>query len=220
MKELIIKEIPFTSSQYYPEIQTKNQIVLHHTVSDPTSPLGDVNSWLSDNQRVATYAILGYDGTLYKCFKSNHWGHHLGIKQIDLKRLGFKDYLFRNELLNKHSIAIEIDAWGGLTKQGNKFLNAYGKPISDKLEVADCNWRGYTHFQKYSDAQIEALEFLLPIIMEANKIPNHGLKDGNFGVSMDALSGVPGIYSHSNYRADKSDLYPDERIIKLLNSLP
>lgn len=214
-----IKEIPFVSSQFYPESQDKNQIVLHHTVSDPTAYLGDVNSWLSDSQRVATYAILSYDGTLNKCFKSTQWGHHLGVKQIDLKRMGFNDYLYRNELLNKHSIAIEIDAWGGLIKQGNQYINAYGKPISKDLEVIEVNWRGYKYFQKYSDAQIETLAELLPILMKANNIHSYGLKDGNFDLRKDALQGVSGIFSHSNYRADKSDLYPDKRIVELLNSL-
>ena len=55
--------------------------------------------------------------------------------------------------------------------------------------------------------------------MDANNIPNKGLISGNFDLNMDALNSVPGIYSHSNYRKDKSDLYPDERIIKMLQSL-
>lgn len=214
-----VKEIPFVSSQYYPEVQPKNQIVLHHTVSDPTSPIGDVGSWNSDTQRIATAYIVGYDGTLYKMFKSTHWGHHLGIKIVELKKLGFKDYLYRNDMLNKQSIAIEIDNWGGLTKQGDKYLNAYGKAISDKLEVVECDWRGYKRFQKYSDKQIDTLGELLPLLMDANNIPNKGLISGNFDLNMDALNSVPGIYSHSNYRKDKSDLYPDERIIKMLQSL-
>jgi N-acetyl-anhydromuramyl-L-alanine amidase AmpD len=215
-----IKQIDFPADQYYPEIQTKNQIVLHHTVSDPTSVVGDVNSWLSDKGRIATYIIISYDGTINKCFKSNQWAHHIGMKAGTLKSLGFKDYGTRNDSLNKHSIAIEIDAWGGLTKGNDgKLLNAYGRPISSKLETIEVNWRGYKYFQKYSQAQLDALAELLPILMETYGISSNGIKDGNFDVRMDALKGESGIYSHSSYRSDKSDLYPDENIVNLLNSL-
>ena len=136
------------------------------------------------------------------------------------EKLGFKDYAIRNELLNKQSIGIEIDSWGGLTKgKDGLYYNAYGKPISNKLEVVECDWRGYKYFQKYSQAQIDTLAELLPLLMEANKIPSYGIKDGNFDVRMDALNGTPGIYSHSSFRNDKSDLMPDQNLIKMLNNL-
>ncbi len=215
-----IINVPISTDQYYPVDQPKKQIVLHHTVSDPTTQTGDVGSWLADKERIATYAIIALDGTIHKCFKSTHWAHHLGVKMGWLKANGFRDYLIRNEMLNKSSIAIEIDSWGGLTKKNGRYYNAYGREVSKDLEVVECNFRGYKFFQKYSDAQIQTLRELLPELMKANNIPNNGLKDGNFDLRKeDALSGVPGIYSHSNFRADKSDLYPDKRIVELLNSL-
>lgn len=202
-----IRETPISPDQYYPEVEKKRQIVLHHTVSNPESAVGDMGSWSSDKLRIATYAIIGYDGTINKCFQSNMWAHHLGTKQAN------------NEQLNKASIGIELDCWGGLTEKDGIYYNAYGKPIDAKLEVMECNWRGYKFFQRYSFAQIQALEELLPILMKANNIPNYGLKDGNFDVRKDALKGTPGIFTHCNFRADKSDLYPDDRIVKLLNNL-
>lgn len=214
-----IRETPIDKNQYYPVVEVKNQIVLHHTVSNPESAVGDMDSWKSDTARIATYAIIGIDGTINKCFPSNQWAHHLGVKEADLKKMKFEDFAERNLLLNKHSIGIELDCWGGLTEKDGVYFNAYGKPISSTLEVVKCNWRGYKRFQRYSFAQIQALAELLPILMKANNIPNVGLKDGNFDVSKDALSGVAGVYSHSNFRADKSDLFPDERIVKLLNNL-
>ena len=214
-----IKNVSFPADQYYAETHVKNQIVLHHTVSNPLSAMGDINFFLSDKARIATYAVVEYDGTLFKCFKSTEWGHHIGVKAAELKKDGFKDYATRNVLLNKHSIGIEIDNWGGIVKKNGKYLTVYGTEVSKDLEVIECNWRGYKYFQKYSDAQIECLEELLPILMTANKIQNYGLKDGNFDKRMDALQGVSGIFSHSNYRSDKSDLYPDKRIVELLNSI-
>jgi hypothetical protein len=237
---LKIRLIEFPDSQYYPEVSIKNQIVLHHTVSDPFSAIGDVNSFLGNPQRIATCEILSYDGTVNKLFQTNMSGAHLGVKEESLKKMGFEDYKTRNHTLDIHSIAIEIDSWGGLVlgngkqiqfglkadktpnmvkTENGKFYNAYGKPVSDKLEIVEVDWRGYKYFQKYGDAQIEALGELLPIMCKANNIQSYGLKDGNFDVRKDALQGTSGIFSHSNYRADKSDLYPDPRIVQILNRM-
>jgi len=214
-----IKNIDFSKEQYYQEVVQKNQIVLHHTVSDPLSAMGDINYWLSNKDRIATYAVLAYDGTINKCFSSTQWAHHLGVKAQSLKDLHFADYATRNTSLNKHSIGIEIDSFGGLIKKGNQYINAYGRPISDKLEVFEVDWRGYHYFQKYSKAQIDSLAELLPLLMEANEITDYGIKDGNLDVRTDALRGEKGIFSHSSYRSDKSDIYPDPELLKMLNGL-
>ena len=217
MLKINLTELP--KDQFYSEVCNKTQIVLHHTVSDPESAIGDVGSWKADSARIATYAIISADGTINKCFPSNNWAHHIGLKAETLKEAGFEDYATRNTLLNQHSIAIELDCWGGLVEKGGKLLNAYGKPINPKLPVVKCDWRGFTHFQAYTDAQIQTLSELLPILMKANKIQKYGIMDGNFDVRKDAMQGVSGIFSHSSFRADKSDLYPDSRLISMLKNL-
>lgn len=214
-----INDINFPQSEYYAKAQKKTQIVLHHTVSNPFSSEGDTQYWLSDPTRIATYAIIGYDGTVNRCFPSNMWAHHLGIRMNTLKTMGFKDYVVRNEILNRNSIAIEIDAWGALTKKGGIYYNAYNRPIDKTLEVEECDWRGFKYYQKYSDAQINTVKELLQIFMERYNIPKYGITDGDFDFRRDALAGVPGIYSHSNYRQDKTDLYPDKRLIEMLSEL-
>ena len=60
---------------------------------------------------------------------------------------------------------------------------------------------------------------LLPLLMKANNIPNYGIRDGNLDVRRDAIDGNRGIFSHSSYRSDKSDIYPDARLIGMLNNL-
>lgn len=82
---LKVRIIDFPKEQYYPEVSIKNQIVLHHTVSDPFSAVGDVNSFLGNQQRIATCEIIGYDGTINKLFQTNMSGAHLGIKEAQLK---------------------------------------------------------------------------------------------------------------------------------------
>ncbi|NLO70229.1 MAG: N-acetylmuramoyl-L-alanine amidase [Porphyromonadaceae bacterium] len=202
-----INLINFPKNQFFAEIFPKKQIVLHHTVSNPFSAKGDADYWASTPARIATYGILDYNGSLTKCFNSNQWAHHLGVKGNN------------NLKLNQHSIGIELDCWGGLTLKDVKYINAYGKEISEKLEVVKMKWRGYEYFQAYSDVQIAVLGELLQLLMRKHNIPNVGLKDGNFNVRRDALAGKPGIYSHSNYRSDKSDLYPDSRIVNMLRNL-
>ena len=206
-------------NQYYKEICDKTQIVLHHTVSNPISVKGDKDYWRSDISKIATYAIIDYNGIVNRMFPSDMWAHHLGVKAINLKALNFKDYSTRNILLNQNSIGIEIDNWGGLVKKEGLYYNCYGTPISKDLEVVECHWRGYKYYQKYSDAQINTLKELLPIFVKRYNISTYGLKDGNFELRRDCLEGKSGIYSHSNYRNDKSDLYPDTRIVELLKDL-
>lgn len=214
-----VVQTPLPVEQYYPQPQKKQQIVLHHTVSNPLSAQGDVDYWMSDTPRIATAYIIAYDGTINRCFPSSNWAHHLGVRVAEIKAMGFKDFMTRNEVLNRNSIGIELDSWGGLTKTTKGFVNAYGKLINPTLEVIEYNWRGYKYYQKYSDAQIQALKELLTELMKRYSIPSYGIKNGDFNQLPDAIGGKPGIYSHSSYRRDKSDLYPDERIIKMLNSL-
>ena len=38
-------------------------------------------------------------------------------------------------------------------------------------------------------------------------------------VSKNALSAVPGLYTHNSYRKDKSDISPQSKMIEMLKSL-
>jgi hypothetical protein len=40
-----------------------------------------------------------------------------------------------------------------------------------------------------------------------------------FDVSKEALSGESGIWSHTSFRSDKSDIHPQGELIKMLKSL-
>ena len=47
----------FPPDQYYREATSKNQIILHHTVSG-RGVKGDWNWWLTDKRRIATHIII------------------------------------------------------------------------------------------------------------------------------------------------------------------
>ena len=57
---------------------------------------------------------------------------------------------FKN--LDRTSIGIELCAWGGLTKKGDKFYN-YVNGVVPQSEVAELQteFKGYKYYHKYND---------------------------------------------------------------------
>ena len=153
-----IIQVDFPENQYYKEQTTKKQIVLHHTVSGQGVD-GDISWWRSTVDRVATALIIDWEGKIFQCFSSLYWGHHLGIKNSN------------NLALNKGSIGIEIDSWGGLVKSGKnwhpakwengKYVpNMAIKPIKNVVEFPN-GYKGLYGFEAYTDKQIESVKKLL-----------------------------------------------------------
>jgi N-acetyl-anhydromuramyl-L-alanine amidase AmpD len=212
-----IIQIDFPDEQYFREQTEKKQIVLHHTVSGQGVD-GDISYWRSTVERIGTAIIVGWDGKIYQCFSTKYWAHHLGTHE------------YNNIALNKGSIGIEIDAWGGLMKLNGKWYpakwdavkkknvpNTKVKPIQNVQEYPE-GYRGYYGFEKYTDAQIESVKKLLIFWGEKYNIPLNFHSD-MFNVSKNALSGMVGIWSHTSFRADKSDIHPQNELIQMLKSL-
>lgn len=224
-----IINVNFPDNQYNKFITDKKQIVLHHTVSG-RGVMGDINWWLSDSKRIATSKIIDWEGKIYQCFYSKYWAHHLGVTANQLKSYGFSDFNTRNETLNKHSIGVEIDAWGGLIEHKKNWYPAIWddklkknvpnlkiKPI-ENVYVLDKPYRGFYGFEKYTDKQIQTLGELLTYYCDEYKIPRKYNED-MWDVSLGALKGESGIWSHTSYRPDKSDVFPQPSLIKMLKSL-
>jgi len=225
-----IVQVNFPDSQYHKDQTKKTQVVLHHTVSGQ-GVNGDINWWLSTADRIGTSMVIDWQGKIYQCFSSLYWGSHLGVKAEFLAQHGFKDYSSRNVTLDKGSIAIEIDAWGGLVMDGNgkyypaiwdntlrKFMpNKRVNPITN-VQVFDKPYRGFKAFEKYTDEQIESVRKLLVFWHEKYGIPLDYNTD-MWDVSDNALSSMSGVWTHASFRQDKSDCYPDERLITMLKSL-
>jgi len=232
-----IVQVPNVIEQmYFNEETDKSQIVLHHTVSNPNSIDGDFQTWLNAKNGVSTPIIIKNDGVPYQVYSSKFWSHHLGIKSDFLKKQGFSDFSTRNTLLNKLSIGIEIDNWGGLTLGNDKeqtiggkkikttkgkYYNDYGSIVNasetEILYIKD-GFRGYNYFQKYTEKQIDTVAELLLFWKERWNI-NLKYNDTMWDVSKDALSGVNGVWTHVSYRSDKSDCFPQPELIEMLKSL-
>jgi N-acetyl-anhydromuramyl-L-alanine amidase AmpD len=192
---------------YYKENTVKKRICLHHTAGGPMAINGVTATWSAQNHVATTFVING-DGTVYRMIPENYWAHHLGTKRAD------------NTQLNKETIGIEINAWGALTFKDGRYFNAYGKEHDMTLPVErlDKPFRGHTYYQEYSRAQIDALQILLYELSVEHGIPLEGLnKTLNFELLQDFSRA--GVYSHTNFRADKSDVYPARRLVSMLKML-
>lgn len=221
--------VDFPENQYHKKQTQKKQIVLHHTVSGQGTE-GDIAYWRSTVERVGTAIIVGWDGKIYQCFSTIYWAHHLGVTDEWLKEKGFTDYSVRNEILNKASIGIEIDAWGGLMKYQGQWYPAYWdvklkknvpnikvKPIANVQEYPN-GFRGFYGFEKYTKEQIEAVRQLIVFWNKKYGIPLD-YNENMWDISMDALNGKTGIWTHTSFRSDKSDCHPQPELINMLKSL-
>lgn len=212
-----IIQVDFPDDQYYKKQTSKKQIVLHHTVSGQ-GVKGDIAWWRSTADHIATAIIVDWNGGIYQCFSSKYWGHHLGIKASN------------NVALNKASIGIEIDAWGGLVREKNEWYpakwnkelrkhvaNTKVAPIKNVHQYSK-GFRGFYGFEKYTDEQIEAVRQLLVHWRDTYNIPLD-YKEDMWDISNKALAGESGVWAHVSYRKDKSDCHPQPELVQMLKSL-
>lgn len=215
LKKII--QVDFPDDQYYKVQTKKKQIVLHHTVSGQGVD-GDIAWWRSTADHIATSMIVGFDGKIYQCFSSKYWAHHLGCKRSN------------NVALNKGSIGIEIDAWGGLVRHNRLWYpakwdkelkrnvaNTSVRPISN-VQTYEQGFRGFHAFEKYTDAQLEAVYKLLIYWKSRYGIPLT-YNPAMWEVNEDALNGKAGVWTHVSFREDKSDCHPQPELIAMLKSL-
>lgn len=205
----------FPETQYYKVANDKKIIVLHHTVSG-VGVAGDINWWKQTPEKVGTPFIIARDGVITQIFDEKYWIHHLGIKATQLKQFGST---LSNDRLNQLSIGIEIDSWGGLVKRNGKWYNGVGGeiPACDVQEYPK-GYRGYYGFEKYTALQLIALKELLKLLCNKWKIKKDYFPE-MFDFNAKAIKGYHGIWSHTSYRPDKSDVHPQNELIQLLKNL-
>lgn len=202
-----------SNGQYITQIYEKRSIVLHHTVG--LSANGAWRWWNSTPERIGTPFIIDRDGTIIECFDPKAWAYHCGVK-------GDNDYL------EKYTIGIELVSAGPLRKIGDKYYffpmwpNKVSAKEIDPSEIVEFPnlWRGYQYFHKYTDSQIRALGELMKHLYENfPSLQRPSEPEEFYQYNEKAILGkYEGILSHTTVRADKSDIYPDERIIELVSS--
>ena len=218
-----IKQVPLSESQYIKSDIKKLQIVLHHTAGNSSGP-GVIKMWDTDNRgRIATCVTISgkgiskdtYDGEICQAFSSKYWAYHLGI-QPDVFRANGLPY----KSLDPLSIGIEICNWGPLTLKDGKYYNYVNREVpADQVCKLDRPYKGHLYYHAYTDAQIESVKQLLIYWSKIWDIPLTYNEKDMWEVSKNALSAVPGLYTHNSYRKDKSDISPQSKMIEMLKSL-
>lgn len=197
-------------------------VFIHHTAGW-NNPFRTVDNWGRDSRgRVATEFVVGgqnikngddkHDGTVVQAFPEGCQGWHLGATG--------------SRYMNRHSVAIEINAFGYL-KNGKTYVGTKAHP--DQISTLDQPFRGFDQWHKYSDAQLKSTELLLEFIAERDNIDlREGLvdwirKEGPhkaFEFKQEAYEGrVKGLLTHTNVRKDKFDNFPQPELVDMLLSL-
>jgi len=215
-----IKKYDYPENKYFHEEHKKDKITLHHTMSGQGIG-GDVNTWIQSKHNVGTALIIERDGTPWQLFPSKYWAYHLGTGNHDLDR---------------QSIGVEIDNWGGLVlgdgtvkkfgdKGGKSVLTVsgkyyayYGNIVNVPIQEYPNGFRGYNYFEKYTDEQIITVGELLLFWKIRYNIPLY-YNPTMFNLSQEARNGKPGVWSHTSYRTDKSDIHPQPELLEMLQTI-
>lgn len=208
-----IKQVRLKESQFFSEESAKTQIYLHHTAGNGNAETVS-RYWNGTSDRVATAFVVGQDGLIVQCFSSKHWAWHLGISKAEFKGQGAK---YQN--LDKASVGIEVCNWGYLKEKDGKFYNYVNARVPESMVTTlEEPFKGFKHWYKYTDAQIESTRQLLVYLCDTYNIPRE-YRAQIFSLDKEAFKGTPGIYTHNSVRKDKSDIYPCPRMIQMLENL-
>ena len=218
---LVINRHFLPKGEYKEGPTNKEYVFIHHTAGW-NNPYKTINNWGRDTRgSVATEFVLGgqsvkgnddqYDGIMVQAFPEGGYGWHLGKNG--------------SQHMHTHSVGIEVNNFGYI-KDGKTYAGT--RVSEDQIVTLSQPFRGYSQWHRYSDKQIESLHKWLLWISERDSIDvRKGLPDliRKIGVSAfefqeDAYYGrVKGLWTHTNTRKDKSDMFPQQELIDMLLSL-
>ena len=195
-------------------------VFLHHTAGWH-NPFRTIDHWGRDSRgKVATEFVLGgqsikgnddeYDGVLVQCTPQGGWGWHLGTGRSHM---------------HQNSVGIEVNNFGWI-KDGKTYAGT--KADTSQLITLAKPFRGYSTWHRYSDKQIEVLKDWILWIGERDGIDvREGLPKLIKSVGADAFEYIQdvrdgklkGVWTHTNVRKDKVDMFPQPELMDMLVSL-
>jgi len=218
---LVIQKHFLPKGEYKDGPTSKEYLFLHHTAGWH-KPINCIDSWGRDSRgAVSTEFVLGgqsikgnddkWDGVMVQAFPDGGYGWHLGKNG--------------SQHMHTHSVGLEICNFGYIDNG-----KTYAGTTAHESQVVKLNkpFRGHQHWHRYSNTQIEATRKLILYIAERDNID---VRDGlvkeirNKGVDAfefneQAYYGkVKGMWTHTNTRKDKTDLFPQQELIDMLLSL-
>ena len=199
----------------------KEYVFLHHTAGWH-NPFKTIDHWGRDSRgAVATEFVLGgpsikgndnkYDGKMVQAFPEGGYGWHLGKNG--------------SQHMHTHSVAIEVNNFGYIVDG-----KTYAGTTAHESQIVELSkpFRGHKTWHRYSDAQIKALHKWILWIAERDSIDVRAglpalIKEKGadaFEFNEDAYYGrVKGLWTHTNTRKDKVDMFPQQELIDMLTSL-
>lgn len=198
----------------------KDWLFLHHTAGWE-NPYNVITSWAKDSRgTIATEFVLGgpkitngdtrWDGELVQAFPTGGYGWHLGTG---------------NNVMHRNSVGIEVCNFGWI-KDGKTYVNTTAEPT--QVVTLSKAFRGHKTWHRYSDKQIQVLkDWILFIANRDNIDVRKGLPELIRQKGADAFDvfdikmceKTPGLWSHTNVRRDKVDMFPQQELIDMLLSL-
>ena len=241
---LTIKKQFLPKGEYLAGPTKKDWAFLHHTAGWD-NPYNTITAWGRDTRgAIATEFVLGgpkitdgsttWDGELVQAFPEGGYGWHLGTG---------------NNLMHRNSVGIEVCNFGFLTLGGYWKWNTKTKknewitlksdrlytyvgseinPSSSQVVTLAKAFRGHRTWHRYSDTQIEVIKDWLLFIANRDGIDiRKGLPELIKSRGVDAfdffdinyVTKNPGLWSHTNVRKDKVDMFPQQELIDMLLSL-
>jgi hypothetical protein len=218
---LIVNRHFLPKGEYLEGPSKKEYLFLHHTAGW-NNPYKTIDSWGRDTRgRVGTEFVLGgqsvkgnddkHDGVVVQAFPEGGYGWHLGKNG--------------SQHMHKHSVGIEVNNFGYI-KNGKTYAGTTAHE-SQIVTLAE-PFRGYTTWHRYSDAQIESIRLWMHFIAERDGIDIRAglpvlIKEKGaaaFEFNEDAYYGkIKGVWTHTNTRKDKSDMFPQQELMDMLVSL-
>ena len=224
-------DVNFPCNEFVKTVTKKDKFIIHHSAGWDNAR-GMFQSWIDDERgRVSTAYGINDKGEIYRGFDaSKYYGFALG-QGLDSNAIpkAWKPYGAANDA---SAVQVEICNWGGLYEHMGKF---YAWPVynsktkiftySAKYEVPkekvityEYPFRGRRHFERYTDAEIEALKQLILYHHEVDGIPLT-YNEGMWGICERACKGAAGIWGHISYNAGKSDPHPQPELVEMLQGL-
>jgi peptidoglycan hydrolase-like protein with peptidoglycan-binding domain len=241
---LEIKKQFLPKGEYLVGPTKKDWVFLHHTAGWE-NPYNTISAWGRDNRgTIATEFVLGgpkitdgnntFDGELVHAFPAGGYGWHLGTG---------------NNVMHRNSVGIEVCNFGYLTLGGywkwnsttnknewvklkvNRLYTYVGTeldPESAQVSTIAKEFRGYRTWHRYSDNQIQVLKHWILFIANRDGIDiRKGLPALIHRRGADAfdffdptyVEANKGLWSHTNVRKDKVDMFPQPELIDMLLSL-
>lgn len=239
---LLIETNFLPKGEYKPGPTKKDYLFLHHTAGWD-DPYNVINAWDRDNSTIATEFVMGgqsikgnrdeFDGRVIQAFPQGAYAWHLGKNG--------------SRYMHEHSVGVEVCNFGYLEEGGyHKWdpvkkrkvwvektagkLYTYVGTVAQESQVVKLSkpFRGYQHWHRYSDEQIENLRQFIMFIAERDSIDvragliqevkKYGAK--GFEFNDDAFYGrIKGMWTHTNTRKDKTDMFPQQELIDMLLTL-